>query len=348
MSNKKQIITLHSTEVEDFNGILYTKHHLSYNTQHWFAIVDTSQPYAICLKNIISEDITQEQFDAFTELTSKILAKIYRTVQTVVITSNVHYDVNVIEEDNTGLGILAHNLREVFDKDYELILPTVEANAVKTIIITHGDRNGATEYISVSLGEDETVSFTINYPYSTMPILSNVTLADSVISTRYYQFIAALVATAFIQIPLDTITIPKTQAGWVEDPDYEQDRNLLNIAEDSSYYFMDIQAAKQLLQQRFKIEDQRQVKPSPYANHPNNNFPPVHNGYQQPLIHRLNYIGTSAELLQLANELKLKLIEVSGNEYRFTIDQKGSRQPMMPGMQQQPNLTIMLSQMANI
>lgn len=317
-------ITVLNTDVEDYKGTSYTRIDLKHGDFMWSAIVDESVPEAIRLINVIGIDDDNNVIDAYRDLTAMVLAKLYPAAKSVVLSpipihDNFDNSLDVVDLRSSRV-VIANNLRDDFDKSYvigDVVKTTVTLTRYELIgSVLNPKRIG----ISVIFGEDNAFSFIIDKSRGPIPIVTSVSKVDHDVSTKYCQYLAAILVPNLLSASVSTIGIDGNDAQWVNDESYRVIVGRLAVSGDQRLITINATAAYHLFNELFILSDGRGFKQSEQpestkwweCRHQQQST-----GHPQQTIHKLRYEGNSRQLLDFTRTLPLALVQVIANDYYF-------------------------------
>lgn len=276
----------------------------------------------VLLSSIVGGDIPQEERHEYLNLSIRIAAKLYPKVKTVRVnkmlqTSNFTQAVLTAGET---IPLEAEPLRTIFDKD--CVLKTIQTaedekiNPPQTLILVDLVSENNIDRVTIMFGEDqELFTFVIDCTMASSPIVTKVSKSNDENVTKYCQSLAALLSSVLVLPFVGVIGIDSEHADWVEDKAYIEAKECLDITGGNGLYYMDQVKARMLFNKYFTLQDKRSRSGQPRWENARDQQNRFHQ--PKPVLHNLQYKGTSKQLLDFARTLPLTLIEVINNDYYF-------------------------------
>lgn len=331
-NENKTIITLTDSIDRDFGGLRFTQLLLTSGGYKWCIIVDESVPRMPKIMNVTTDNnIAESMFDSYIQLSVRVVAKLYSRAKKICLHQGIKFAAS-IDDKPTGdvLQLSVPLLIDVFDQEYELV-NAVERQPVKAnrVIVT---LNGFTRRHSMItadfyLPDDQQFTMVIDTRLDIGPILQGVSRSTDTELTMYQQYLAALLVSRLSHSNNGRIAINKLYADWITSDEFAEVKDILDVQSDETFMYIDSLKAMTLFEEQFELVDDR-----------DETVP------EDDTLNRLDYKGSSKELLNFARTVNLVLLEVIGDKYFFTTG-NSFMLPVhpVPGPNQhnymQPNLT---------
>lgn len=306
----------------------------------------------VLLSSIVGGDIPQEERHEYLNLSIRITAKLYPKVKTVRVNKMLqtgNFTQAVLTAGET-IPLEAEPLRNIFDKDCVLATLNYEVDSVKppqTLILTDLVRESKVDRVTIMFGEDaELFTFTIDHIMASSPVLTKVSKGNDEVSSKYYQYLAALLSSVLVSTYVNVIGIDSEDADWVKNEAYTEAKKILDITGGNGLYYMNQMKARLFFNEHFTLQDNRSRSGQPWWE----NAQDQQNRFRQarPMMHNLQYKGTSKQLLDFARGLPLTLVEVVNNDYYFALAGFPMPFSQVPGnfypVQLMPTVVITLSE----
>lgn len=351
-NENKTIITLTDSIDRDFGGLRFTQLLLTSGGYKWCIIVDESVPRMPKIMNVTTDNnIDESMFDSYIQLSVRVVAKLYSRAKKICLHQGIKFAasiddkptgdvlelsvplltdvfdreyelVNAVEQptenhyhaDAKSLGLhdkTEHavsetdpwKLRPIHDEDYELLNSVKQVRAKdKRVVVTLSGLTRRHSMISANfyLPDDREFVMVIDTRLDIGPILQGVSGAADITLTMYQQYLAALLVCRLAS-GNDRIAINRLYANWIKSDEFAEVKGILNVESAQGFIYIDSAKAMTLFEEQFEfVDDRDETVP------------------EDDTLNRLDYKGSSKELLNFARTVNLVLLEVIGDKYFFT------------------------------